>query len=57
MGKEIRDKVKHYQFGSTELEEDYPTDCPNGSDMEIIDEETHKITGYKVFDGTHWNAL
>ena len=24
---------------------------------EIIDEATHQIIAYKVFDGTHWNNL
>lgn len=57
MGKEIRDKVKYYQFNTEELEETYPTNCPPGSQMEIIDETLHQVVGYKEFDGTTWNTI
>lgn len=57
MGNEIRDKVKSYQFYSDELESTYPTDCPRGSMMEILDRTTHDVVGYKQFDGVGWGKL
>jgi len=57
MGKEIRDKVKHYIFEKNELESTYPTDCPIGSDMEIKDDTIHEVIAYKEFDGMHWNNV
>lgn len=57
MGIEIRDKVKSYQYYTDESPNDYPTKCPEGSCMELIDKTTNEVVGYKIYDGTNWNNL
>ena len=57
MGKEIRDKVKKYMFYDDELENTYPTDCPDGSLMVICNRTTHEVVDYKHFDGVGWGDM
>jgi hypothetical protein len=57
IGLTVDGNIKQYQMSSTLALANYPTNCGAGSLAEIIDEVTHKVVGYKSFDGTNWNTM
>ena len=52
--KRIGPKIHEYICATTDSV--YPTDCPVGSKLKIVDEATHAVTANKIFDGVEWNT-
>lgn len=57
MIKEVRRNEKVYQCDTTDLRNDYPTDCPIGSLMIVKNQTTEVIDHTDYFDGTKWLTI
>ena len=49
--------VENYMCASTDAQETWPLTCGAGSEMTVVNETTHEVVSFHIFDGTYWNAL
>lgn len=52
-GKGGQAEINSYICSTTEFEQE--TDCVDGSELQVVDETTHKVVSYHIAYHGHWN--